>query len=360
MAVMAEQSPIFVSNDEITMLRDSARRFLAQKWPAERAVALSERPEALRQLWREIADQGWLSLGAEDDSCMHASTVLLEELGAASCPAPLLDTVIANMVLRSALSSEPGFRPLVDAIQRGDAVVACVLEPDSDAITVQGKGDNVRLSGRVAFIDGLSIATHVLAFPSDASIAVLSINSEGVELKPTPGFSVPPLGEISLKDVRALVGSCDWNRAAVQALARLGLCARALGAAARGFNLIVDYAKVRVQFGKKIGQYQAIQHKLANCLINLDISRLAILRAAGAFDRATKDWVYAASAAFSVASPALRQVCLETHHAFGGVSFWEEHEMPRHFRRIHADLARCGGVHAAREAVANFLLEGQG
>ena len=125
----------------------------------------------------------------------------------------------------------------------------------------------------------------------------------------------------------------------------------------RGFDLIVDYAKVRTQFGKKIGQYQAIQHKLANCLIGLDISRLAIARATAMYDRNDNDWTYAADVAFSVASPALRQVVLETHHAFGGVSFWEEHEMPRHFRRIHADLVRCGGVHAARSGVAEALLD---
>ncbi len=353
---MTETSHIFAIDDEIIMLRDSARRFLAQKWPADRAVALSGRPEALAELWRAIAEQGWLGLGAEDDACLRTASVLLEELGAAGCPAPLLDTIAANMILRRAGES---FAPLLGSIERGDAVVACVLDSDERGFTITGGGNTARLSGNAAFVDGSSIATHFLVMTGQQNaIALVAADAAGVTVTPTPGFSVPPLAEIVFVDAPAVTGTCDWDLQAIASLMRLGLAARAFGAARRGFDLITDYAKVRVQFGKKIGSYQAIQHKLANCLINLDIARLALLRAAGAFDRATPDWLYAANVAFSVASPALRQVCLETHHAFGGISFWEEHEMPRHFRRIHADLARGGGVHAAREAIADFLFDG--
>ena len=174
----------------------------------------------------------------------------------------------------------------------------------------------------------------------------------------TQGYSNPPLASVAFAAAPVTLHRCEMNDlAAVVRIARIGLAARALGAVSRGFDMIVEYAKVRTQFGKKIGQYQAIQHKLANCLMGIDISRLAIDRAAATFDRSGADWSYAAGVAISVASPALRQAVLETHHAFGGVSFWEEHEMPRHFRRVHADLARCGGVHAARRDVAACLLD---
>jgi alkylation response protein AidB-like acyl-CoA dehydrogenase len=113
---------------------------------------------------------------------------------------------------------------------------------------------------------------------------------------------------------------------------------------------------VRSQFGKKIGQYQAIQHKLANLLINLETCRLALLRAgtqtfsASAIDR------YPAAVAVACAARTLRDVVLEIHHGFGGVSFWEDHEMPRHFRRVHGDVVRLGGVIAARREIAEALL----
>ena len=127
--------------------------------------------------------------------------------------------------------------------------------------------------------------------------------------------------------------------------------ARSLGAAARGLDMLVAYARERVQFGKKIGQFQAIQHKLANCLLGIETTRLAIYRAASETGDAQD---YARAAAAAVAGQTLRTVVMELHHGFGGISFWDSHEMPRHFRRIHSDLTRSGGPYAARREVADF------
>jgi alkylation response protein AidB-like acyl-CoA dehydrogenase len=139
-------------------------------------------------------------------------------------------------------------------------------------------------------------------------------------------------------------------------VARLACNSRALGAAQRAFDLAVDHAKVRKQFGQLIGQFQAVQHKLADCLINLDGARLALDVAATAYDNGNPDWRIFASSAVAFASPALRTVSIETHRALGAIGYAEEHEAPRHFRRVHADLARFGGIARARSELANFLL----
>ena len=361
---MTESSSIYSTDSETRMLREAARRFLAGNWPAERAVPDSGKPEELRRLWREIARQGWLALGAEAGTgSMRMASILLEELGRAACPAPLLDAFLGNVVLGRVVEPQQEIKQLLEKLRDGEVILSCVLGPyDGDAnagaFDVAGGGEDARIHGRAAFVEGTSIATHFLVITGrPKELAIVSASASGVTITATPGLSVPPLAEVEFSGAAAITGSCGMNDLrAVQALARIGLVARALGAATRGFELVTDYAKVRVQFGKKIGQYQAIQHKLANCLINLETSRLALLRAAASFDRADADWLYAAGAAFAIASPALRQVCLETHQAFGGVSFGEEHEMPRHFRRIHADLVRCGGVHGAREDMAQYLL----
>jgi acyl-CoA dehydrogenase len=120
--------------------------------------------------------------------------------------------------------------------------------------------------------------------------------------------------------------------------------------------LAIEHAKVRRQFGQFIGQFQAIQHKLANCLINLDGARLAIEGAADAYDRGDPEWRVFANSAVAFAGPALRATSVETHRALGAVGYAEEHEAPRHFRRVHADLARFGGVRRARAELAEFLL----
>jgi alkylation response protein AidB-like acyl-CoA dehydrogenase len=99
-----------------------------------------------------------------------------------------------------------------------------------------------------------------------------------------------------------------------------------------------------------------VQHKLANCLISLDGARLALDTAAAARDDGNPDWRVFAAAALAFAGPALRTVSIETHRALGAIGYAEEHEAPRHFRRVHADLARFGGVSRARAELADFLL----
>ena len=139
-------------------------------------------------------------------------------------------------------------------------------------------------------------------------------------------------------------------------VARLGCAGRALGAAERAFELAVDHAKIRKQFGQLIGQFQAVQHKLANGLISLDGARLTLEAAAAARDNDNPDWRIFAASALAFAGPALRAVSIETHRALGAIGYAEEHEAPRHFRRVHADLARFGGAPRARAELADFVL----
>jgi len=362
---MTTDNHILSSSEEIGMLRESARSFLAQEWPPEKAPAASKDPAALRALWSKMGRQGWLALGAGDTGGeLRFAAVLLEELGRAGCPAPMVDAYLANRILASALPGQDAAEALLAALHRGDAVVSVVLgahDGDVNAGAPQWAQEAraALLYGQSAFIEGSSVATHFLVLTDQfGEAAVVVAGATGLQVTATPGFIAPSLAEVRFDKTPATAirfaapAKGDFGR-----LARLCLTSRSLGAATRGFEMVVDYAKERTQFGRKIGQFQAIQHKLANVLINVEISKLALLRALATHDRGDAGWRYAAGAAVSVASPALRQACLETHHAFGGVSFWEEHEMPRHFRRIHADLVRCGGVHGAREDVAHALLD---
>jgi acyl-CoA dehydrogenase len=138
--------------------------------------------------------------------------------------------------------------------------------------------------------------------------------------------------------------------------ARLACAGRALGAAQRAFDMAVEHAKVRKQFGQLIGQFQAVQHKLADCMTSLDGARLVIESAADAYDAGNPDWQFFAASALAFAGPALREVSVQTHRALGAIGYAEEHEAPRHFRRVHADLARFGGVSRARAELADLLL----
>jgi alkylation response protein AidB-like acyl-CoA dehydrogenase len=362
---MAVQS--LYETDEVQQLRDSARGFLARYWPPDKALERAVRPGALQELWQRAAAQGWTSLGSDAEAGgLQEVLALLEELGRTACPVPLLDAFLATTALRQA--DTPAAREVFEALEAGTAAISVALGPadgDSNAgsVVVTATGDGAaHVTGTVRFVEGLSFATHLLVAVGSSEgtdeVAIIRTDAQGVTVTPTPGFAVPSLSEVHLENVSdQIIPLPHGSLPSLATLARLGCVARAYGAANRSFELAVEHAKVRKQFGEFIGHFQAIQHKLANCLITLDATRLLLARAAKAYDSSDASWQYIANATCAFANPALRQTILECMHALGGISYMEEHEVPRHFRRVHADLFRFGGVRAAREGVAHLLLD---
>ncbi|MCW5654357.1 acyl-CoA dehydrogenase [Hydrogenophaga sp.] len=340
---------------ELTMLRDAARDMLATHWPSVSAAAWAQQPDALLRLWRQAVRQGWTGLELDDvDMGLAAALVLQQELGRAECPLPLTEAVLAEAVL-AACKDQPQADLLRTALHEGHLVPAWCHGPaagEVDAFTLTQ--DDKGLSARLSHVENTAVATH-LFIATGAPGEVLVVHMAQAMVRPTPGLARPALAEVVLDQVTGFDRlSTGFDLAALPSLARLLLAARAQGAASHGLDLLCEYARVRSQFGQKIGQFQAIQHKLANCLMGTEVCRLALLHAGEARSAGTR--AYRAALACALAGQYLRQVVLELHHGFGGISFWEEHEMPRIFRRVHADLVRLGGVGAAREVLAAALL----
>lgn len=347
--------------EDARIVRDAARRLLAAHWPSARAAAPAGQPDALQGMWQLAAAQGWTAVGLGEDALagLPAGLVLQQELGRADCPLPLLDAMLANAAL--AASDDTRAAALRDRLHGGALCPAWAWHAGSgeaDALTLRltPAQDPKRLSGKASFVEHAATASHLLMLTDvPGQLAVVALDAPGVTVRATPGLGRPALSEIVFEQVEHFeLLRTRWASDALAPMARLLLAARALGAAAYGLELLTDYAKVRSQFGKKIGQYQAIQHKLANCFIHVEICRLAVERA-GRSTPALR--AHAATVAAANAGQLLRQTALELLHGFGGIAFWEEHEMPRLFRRIHADLTRLGGVHAARMALAATLLD---
>lgn len=347
-----------LSDTDRALLRDSVRDFLGRHWPADGAVERSHNAEALLAIWRGLAGQGLASLGGDTEELGLRETLLVfEELGRAACPAPLLGAVAANLALAACRSNET--RALLDDLHRGTATIALALGTfDGDPAAGQAAMRDGMLSGTIAFVESAQTATHLLVCTAaPASVAIVATGATGLTIKPTPGLAVPPLAELSFDNTPAVpVEIAGEALADIATVARLGCAARALGAAERGFEMAVENAKMRKQFGQLIGQFQAIQHKLADGLTRLDGARLTLEAAADARDSGNPDWRVFAASALAFAGPALRTVSIETHRALGAIGYAEEHEAPRHFRRVHADLARFGGVSRARAALADYVL----
>jgi len=351
------------SEEERDMLRDSVRRALEQTWPVATAVAHGSDPIYMSKQWLALAQQGLTTLGfVAEEGGLREGLIALEEMGRAACPAPLLGALMANLLLKDK-TGQAGVASVLDQLHCGQAVLTMAFGAfDGDANAGSATFKDGKLDGKLTFVEDTAVATHLLVLASQADgapvLALCERNASGVVITETPGLAVPALAQVSLTATPALVLSTTIAEVSdLSRLTRLGLLARALGAAKRSFDMVVDYAKERQQFGQPIGKFQAIQHKLATCLMSLEGARTTLHSAATAFDLGQADWRYYASAAYASASTALRQVSLETHHTFGAIGYAEEHEAPRHFRRTHADLVRHGGVRRAREEVAQTLLD---
>jgi alkylation response protein AidB-like acyl-CoA dehydrogenase len=348
--------------EERGMLRDSIRGFLKTHWPAAAAVERGRDRAALAALWSHLVEQGVAGLGSDPgEGGLREAVIVSEALGRAACPVPFLGALLANMALAEGRSSAGPGAALLDRLHSGAARVCWSFadrDPDREVGSVAW-GDE-RLSGTLRFVDAALGATHlVVAMTREPSrLAIVELASEVSVVTPTRALGADGLAEITLTAAPAEFLALELK--AIDDLlrvARLAMVARAHGAARRAFEMAVDYAKERRQFGQPIGRFQAIQHKLANNLIALEGVRVTLEHAAEAFDLGAPSWRYFAAAAVSFGAPALRQVSLETQHAFGAIGYAEEHEAPRHFRRVHLDGLAFGGVASARRELAAQLLD---
>ena len=346
------------SDDVRTMLRDSLRGFLAAQWNPEAAATPSGAAEEIGAIWTRLVGQGVAALGCDfGEGGLREILVVMTELGRASCPAPMWSAALANLAL-SGCQAEAAV-DLLERLHEGTARVAFsfgALDPDANAGAIQ-LADG-RASGLLRFVEVAESCTHLVVGIENSCVAIVALDGPGVELEATRAMGARGLYEVRLKGAPA--SHVDLASTALDDRlleGKLALVGRAQGAARAAFDLTVDYAKERKQFGQPIGRFQAIQHKLANCLIALEGVRLTLDHAAHLHDREDKDWRYFVNTAVAFGCDALRRVSLETQHTLGAIGYAEEHQAPGHFKRVHLDTVALGGATEARRRVASFLFD---
>lgn len=304
--------------------------------------------------WRLLAELGLSQLARPSGAGgLREATLALQELGRVSNTAPLTGAVLANLCVEGTGK----LAPLLDRLDTGDAGVAFVfpyLDGDVNAGVASLNGS--KLSGSFRFVEGLPAVTDLLVTIDD-QLAWVNLETSGAEVVQTQALATEPLYEVTVTNAEVVTAPLATEVATdLLMLSQLCASARALGAARCALDEVIEYTKVRVQFGQPIGRFQAIQHKLVNCFTNLEAIRLSSFHAAEQFDLGNHEWRFFAAATTAFASPSLRQIALDIHHTFGAIGYSEEHSMPRHFRRIHSDVLKHGGTRHAREALATRLL----
>ncbi|TWB88377.1 alkylation response protein AidB-like acyl-CoA dehydrogenase [Bradyrhizobium macuxiense] len=350
-----------LSSDDVTgMLRDSLRGFLDEQWRPRGATASSS-ADQVSAIWRKLVGQGVAALGADGgEGGLAEILVVMEELGRAGCPAPMWSVALTNLAIAG--SKVEIVADLLERLHSGKAIVAFsfgALDPDAGMGSVEVA--DVAATGVLRFVEAAGSATHLLVALDEGHLALIDLGGPGVACVASRAMGAWGFYEVTLNAApftRIPLGTVDLDD--LRITGKVALIARANGAARRAFELAVDYARERHQFGQPIGKFQAIQHKLANCLIALEGVRLILAHTASLYDRGDADWRYFADCASAFSGNALRQVSLETQHTFGAIGYAEEHEAPVHFKRVHLDTIALGGASDAKRRLAARLVDAGG
>lgn len=345
----------FAFSSDQELLRAAARDYLADRFGAERVVTLAESDAGWDpDSWAQLAELGWLDpeLGVLE----HA--VLAEETGTALLPAPWFSTVglawpLLDDELREAVSA--GGRSATLAWAEPDSPAGLLTAAHGSSTRADAEG---RLTGSKVLVPDLTSVTDVVVVTAEGLYAVDVAAQPGVVVPRSTMDRTRRLGELRLDATPArkldapVEALTDVRR---RALALLGC--EAVGVAQRALDLAADYAKERQQFGRVIGTYQGVSHRVADSFVALQLARSMAYWAAWTVSEADPQADLAVAGAKAAAGEGAVFACEQTIQVLGGIGFTYEHMIHRYYKRAEWIDAFEGGGRVQRAAIAAELLD---
>ena len=373
----------FGFSEEQEMLRSSARDFLTKEAPMTYVRKMMDDERGYTdELWRKMAELGWMGLilpEAHGGSGLDFvdMVVVLEEMGRAVLPGPFFSTVIlAGIAIVEGGSADQKAKYLPKIADGSIKATLAHLEPsgrwDAEGIQLTAKesGGKWTLDGTKLFVPDANVADLFVVAARTAGKGTDGVTLFLVDAKST-GVGVTmlktmdqtrKLGEVTFKNVTvgadAVLGKVGGGWGLLERVAdraKVGLAAEMCGGAQKVLEMSVEYAKVREQFGKPIGSFQAIQHKCANMLVEVESSKSITYYAAWAVANDVPEAPLAAAMAKAYTSDAYRHTAGEGIQIHGGIGFTWEHDMHIFFKRAKSSEVTFGDATWNREIVAQLI-----
>jgi alkylation response protein AidB-like acyl-CoA dehydrogenase len=326
----------FDFTDDQQAIKRTAKDLLADRFKPEHVRELAEAKAYDDDAWREMCELGWAGIfideahGGQELGTVEL-IILMEELGYALAPVPFLSNAAAGLAIQAAGSDEqrerwlPGLasgelRGTVGLLRGGEAR----LVPDA------AEADLIVLAGDDGAVVAERGGAEVEPFETlDATRRFGRVRADGGD--PLPGDVQPALDRICA-----------------------ALAAETVGVGQRAMEMAVDYARERKQFDRPIGSYQAVSHRCAQMLLEVEGARSAAYYAAWCADAAPDQLAQAASMAKAYASDAGWRVCTASLQVHGGIGFTWEHDLHFYLKRAKANALMFGSAAEHRERVASL------
>jgi alkylation response protein AidB-like acyl-CoA dehydrogenase len=370
-------------SEEQEMLKELARDFLQQECPKRLVRQLDESDEGYSsELWHKMAGLGWMGLvfpekyGGSERNFLDL-TILLEEMGYNIVPGPFFSTVVLGGLTVLTAGSDEQKMEFLPKIASGEMILSLALtEPTAsyDAALVKtnaiARDGEYVIKGTKLFDLNANVADYILCVartrktknPEDGiTIFLVDAKSQGVKCTLLKTLARDKQCEVVFDNVtvseKSIVGERDGGWSIVNDVlqkATVAKCAEMVGGAQAALDMAVNYAKERVQFGRPIGSFQAIQHYCANMATDVSGSRFVTYKAAW---KVSEGLPAALDVAIAKAwtSEAYGRITLSAHQIFGAIGFTMDHDIHLYYRQAKAAEIIFGDADFQRAIVAREL-----
>ena len=375
--------PLYHTEDQ-AMLADTARSFMAEEGAIAKQLR-HWRDQGCKDgfghgLWKQFAELGLTGvLVAEADGGLgmgHVEAgIVLEEIGRNLTPSPFLTSAVAAATALGAANAELRGRYL-PGLLAGDSVFAVAIDegpkhrPERIKTRAARAGNGFKLDGAKSFVlqggsaDMLVVAARtsgndddaegitLFAVPKDAA----GLSQDAVRLVDSSMATHVKLGGV-LVDADAVIGEVDGGRDLlnkVLAAGRIGAAAESVGVAGGAFDMTTTYLKQRKQFGKLIGEFQALQHRAAHLYSEIEIARAATIKAQQLLDGGSDKAELMVSVAKAKAGKAAALAVKEGVQMHGGIGMTDEYDIGLYMKRDRALAEFMGDVYYHAERVAQL------
>ena len=363
----------FGLNEDQETLAKYARDFLTNECPTSFVRKMMDDDTAHdAAFYAHMAELGWMGLAIPEEFGGAGMTyvdlgVLLEEMGRAIVPGPFFASVCLAAPLVLEAGNDDQKRAIAGGIASGERIATVAYTESSGRLDEDGvqmsATDAGKLNGSKQFVLDAHVADTLLVAartPAGVTLFVVDAKAPGVTITQQQTMDTTRRWcEVVFDNVDGEVlgqpggGWAPLERSLQRSIGML--CAECVGGAQRVLDMSVGYARERIQFGRPIGSFQAVKHKCAEMLVDVELARSAMYYAAWAASEEPGELALAASIAKAHCGEAFTRVASGGIHVHGGIGFTWEHDLHLYFKRAKVNEVFLGDPTYHRELVTQLV-----
>ena len=341
----------FGFTEEQNLLREQVVRFMQEACPISKVREVAQSANGFdAALWQRAAELGWLGLTIPEQ---HGGiglkwidlTVVLEESARGLSPLPIVSQALAAAaILRCGTASQQA--QWLPPMARGEAVCTLALyddpnwiDPAAVTLTAKRTQDGIVVNGTKAFVcDAMAANYYLIAVRVEEELALAAVPRDSVSVTAQPCMdTTKPMASVQFDEVTlpadAVLPLSTTDLSYLTDLGAVAITAEMVGAAEAALHMTTQYAKDRIQFGKPIGQYQGVKHRLADIYVDVESFKSLLYFAAWTVDDSPDELPRAISLAKGYASDAFAEIGIDGIGLHGAIGFTAEYDIQLYLKR---------------------------